>query len=104
MMPKDCRSTDFHESYPSLPRAMAAPRRTCHSRRMLTETPAPSGPIDAELVVASDIHLRSLDDARGKLLLATIDRLAPTVRTLVLNGDVFDFCYGGGRYFRAKYA
>jgi UDP-2,3-diacylglucosamine hydrolase len=71
---------------------------------MLTETPAPSGPIDAELVVASDIHLRHLDDARGQLLLATIDRLAPTVRTLVLNGDVFDFCYGGGRYFREKYA
>jgi UDP-2,3-diacylglucosamine hydrolase len=71
---------------------------------MLTLTRAESGPIDAELVVASDIHLRNLDDARGQLLLATLDRLAPSVRTLVLNGDVFDFCYGGGRYFRAKYA
>lgn len=60
--------------------------------------------VGAPLVVASDIHLRSLDDERGTLLMDALARLGEGVEYLILNGDIFDFCYGGGAYFRRKFA
>ncbi len=60
--------------------------------------------IEAPLVVVSDIHLRQPDDDRALLLLDLIARLGGQVEAFVLNGDIFDFCFGGGRYFRAKFA
>lgn len=60
--------------------------------------------LDAPLVVASDVHLRHLDDERGRLLLDVLGRLGPRVEWLVLNGDICDFCFGDSRYFREKFA
>src|SRR3954469_15449501 len=60
--------------------------------------------LEAPLVVASDVHLRTLDDRRGELLVDALGRLGHGVECLVLNGDVFDFCFGGSRYFRRKFA
>lgn len=56
----------------------------------------------AELIVASDLHIQSRDDQRLKLLLqALADVEGPS--TLVLNGDVFDFFYGGAEFFHEHY-
>jgi UDP-2,3-diacylglucosamine hydrolase len=60
--------------------------------------------LEAPLVVASDVHLRTLEDRRGELLVDALGRLGRGVEWLVLNGDVFDFCFGGSRYFRRKFA
>ena len=60
--------------------------------------------LSAALVLASDIHLRTADDERAQLLLDVLRRLAPSVECLVLNGDIFDFCFGGSAYFRNKFA
>lgn len=57
----------------------------------------------AQLVVASDVHLRTLNDHRGTLLMDLLARLAETVEVVVLNGDIFDFCFGDSAYFRAKF-
>lgn len=59
--------------------------------------------LHAELVLASDLHVREPLDVRARLLLDLIDRIDGRTACFVLNGDVFDFCYGGGRYFRRKY-
>jgi len=58
----------------------------------------------AELVVVSDVHLRTIDDARSLLLRDALRRLDPAVEHLVLNGDIFDFCSGDAPYYRAKFA
>lgn len=58
----------------------------------------------AELVVVSDVHLRTIDDARSLLLRDALLRLSPAVEHLVLNGDIFDFCSGDAPYYRAKFA
>ncbi len=61
--------------------------------------------IQYELVVLSDIHLRTEDDERGSLLLKFLSSLAvDKVRYLVLLGDIFDFCVGYSPYFQKKYA
>jgi UDP-2,3-diacylglucosamine hydrolase len=44
----------------------------------------------SHFVVASDLHLRSLDDERTRLFCQFLDQL-PSCDTLVLLGDVFDF-------------
>jgi UDP-2,3-diacylglucosamine hydrolase len=59
--------------------------------------------LSTQLVVVSDIHLRTLDDPRGSLLVDTLERLADGVEFVVLNGDIFDFCFGDGDYFREKF-
>ncbi len=61
-----------------------------------------SDTLDAALVVASDIHLKHLGDARGRLLLDVLARLG-RVEYLVLNGDIFDFCLGDSSYFQNKF-
>jgi UDP-2,3-diacylglucosamine hydrolase len=71
---------------------------------MVTAAPIPRQRLRSPLVVASDIHLRSLGDSRGQLLLEVLSRVeAGTVEYLVLNGDIFDFCFGESRYFQDKY-
>jgi len=68
-----------------------------------TENATGTARLSAQLVVASDIHLRTLDDPRGSLLMDALGRLTDTVECVVLNGDIFDFCFGDGDYFRAKF-
>jgi UDP-2,3-diacylglucosamine hydrolase len=58
----------------------------------------------SSLVVIADVHLRSLDDKRGKLLLETLEQIKNTpVEYLVLLGDIFDFCAGQLKYFQKKF-
>lgn len=60
--------------------------------------------VRAELVVVSDVHLRTPDDDRAKLLGQLIESLSPgDVRFLVLLGDIFDFCLGSSEYFQRKF-
>lgn len=61
-------------------------------------------PIDGEIIVVSDVHLRSLDDSRGRLLLNLVRSIEGSCRVFVLNGDIFDFCLGSSNHFRRKYA
>jgi UDP-2,3-diacylglucosamine hydrolase len=61
--------------------------------------------IAASLIVVSDIHLSHSDDERAKKLLAFLSRIeAGQVDTLVLLGDIFDFCLGSHPYFQKKFA
>jgi UDP-2,3-diacylglucosamine hydrolase len=57
----------------------------------------------AELVVVSDVHLRHADDQRSKILLGLITHLCQPTEYFVLNGDIFDFCFGDSEYFRKKF-
>ncbi len=57
----------------------------------------------AELVVVSDVHLRQPDDQRSKILLGLISQLRKPTEYFVLNGDIFDFCFGDSAYFRKKF-
>ena len=60
--------------------------------------------LNASLVIASDIHLHSPDDSRGKLLLETLDRVAKgDVEYFVFLGDIFDFCLGSHPYFQKRF-
>ncbi len=59
----------------------------------------------AYLIVVSDIHLSHSGDDRAKKLLKFLSRIeAGRVDTLVLLGDIFDFCLGSHRYFQSKFA
>lgn len=61
--------------------------------------------IKDSVVIASDVHLRSENDDRGRLFLEFLDQLSPgDVKTLILLGDVFDFCFGASAYFQKKFA
>ena len=60
-------------------------------------------PFASVLVLASDIHIREPGDPRESLLLSVLERLSPEVEHLVLNGDIFDFCFGDSDYFRHKF-
>lgn len=61
--------------------------------------------LKASLVVVSDIHLGSHDDARGRALLSLLaDIERGEVEHLVLLGDIFDFCLGSHRFFQKKFA
>lgn len=45
-----------------------------------------------------------MDDERGQLLLDLISRIDPSsTKYFVLNGDIFDFCFGASSYFRNKF-
>jgi UDP-2,3-diacylglucosamine hydrolase len=56
------------------------------------------------MVLVSDVHLQKMTDPRGALLLDLIGRIDPArTGTFVLNGDIFDFCFGDSGYYRAKY-
>lgn len=56
-------------------------------------------------VLVSDVHIRTSDDPAGRRFLRFLDAIDPTgVRILVLNGDIFDFCFGASPYFRRKFA
>lgn len=59
--------------------------------------------LDAEIVIVSDIHLRTLSDRRGQLLIKLLEHLSKRVRYLVFNGDIFDFCFGKSIYFQKKF-
>jgi UDP-2,3-diacylglucosamine hydrolase len=60
--------------------------------------------LDAEVVVASDIHLLNLESSRGQMILTLLENLSNQVEYLVLNGDIFDFCFGKSKFFRRKFA
>lgn len=61
-------------------------------------------PDSCELVVVSDIHIREPSDDRAKLFLELIAECkVKSVKNLILNGDIFDFFYGRGSYFKQKY-
>ncbi len=59
--------------------------------------------LTASLVLASDVHIQHMADRRGRLLLDLIERLSSEVEVLVLNGDIFDFCFGDAAYYRRKF-
>jgi UDP-2,3-diacylglucosamine hydrolase len=62
-------------------------------------------PNKPELVVASDIHIQSPADERAKLLIQLLKEVKRVnAEALVLNGDIFDFFFGWGNYFKEKYA
>ena len=59
--------------------------------------------ITAPFILASDIHIQHMADKRARLLLDVLERLGPQVDTVVLNGDICDFCFGDSDYFRRKF-
>ncbi len=57
-----------------------------------------------QLLVASDVHMQDVGDPRGELLLDLIARIDPArTEVFLLNGDIFDFCFGKSPYYRAKF-
>jgi len=59
----------------------------------------------AEFVAVSDIHLQHAGDDRSRVLVDIIDACtAAKVPCFALLGDIFDFCLGGGAYFRKKFS
>lgn len=60
--------------------------------------------LDAEVVLASDIHLLNLESSRGQMVLTLLENLSNPVEYLVLNGDIFDFCFGKSKFFQSKFA
>ena len=60
---------------------------------------------DADLVVASDLHVKDPQDSKGTLLSDALDQIAAgRVNQFCLLGDVFDFCLGSNPYFRKKFS
>jgi UDP-2,3-diacylglucosamine hydrolase len=70
---------------------------------MVDSLEQPGGLGRAELVVVSDVHLRQPDDRRCRLLVNLVRQLGQTTEYFVLNGDIFDFCFGDSSYFRDKF-
>jgi len=58
--------------------------------------------ISADIIIVSDIHIVHMLDARGKALLGFISEI-DKANTLVLTGDIFDFCVGSRKHFRKKF-
>lgn len=57
-----------------------------------------------QLVLASDVHMQRVDDERGQLLIDLIRRIdASHTEVFLLNGDIFDFCFGQSPYYRIKF-
>jgi UDP-2,3-diacylglucosamine hydrolase len=62
------------------------------------------GPIDGQLAVVSDVHIRDPGDMRTKLFVEMIDKMSlGKIDWFVLNGDIFDFFFGGSDYFFQKF-
>jgi UDP-2,3-diacylglucosamine hydrolase len=62
-------------------------------------------PKKVSLAVVSDVHLKTLDDQRGRLLLDTIEQIGELpLDTFVLLGDIFDFALGSNAFYRRKFA
>ena len=62
-------------------------------------------PENLALIVASDVHIRTEHDERYHLLCQLVESAKKTgAKSLVLNGDIFDFFFGWGHYFRQKYS
>lgn len=60
--------------------------------------------MDCDLVVASDVHIKTAGDERDLALQDLVDAATATdCRSFVLNGDIFDFFFGWSRYFNRKY-
>lgn len=56
-------------------------------------------------VACSDIHILSENDRKLHILVENIHRLdTGTLECFLLNGDIFDFCFGASPYFAAKYS
>lgn len=69
------------------------------------DEPTVSTSLGVPLVAISDVHLAHMGDDKAKILLDVLRRVEPgRVEYLVLNGDIFDFCFGYGDYFRRKFA
>ena len=61
-------------------------------------------PQNPALVVVSDVHIKTEDDERYLQLCQLVDEASRvSAGSLVLNGDIFDFFFGWGGYFRGKY-
>lgn len=61
-------------------------------------------PADCDLVVASDVHIKTSCDERDLALQNLVDAAAVArCKAFVLNGDIFDFFFGWSRYFNKKY-
>jgi UDP-2,3-diacylglucosamine pyrophosphatase LpxH len=59
----------------------------------------------AELIFISDVHMTSGDDPRGQLLGELLEALATLqIGSLVLGGDIFEFCFGRKDFFRRKFS
>jgi len=60
--------------------------------------------ITGDLLVVSDVHLRGPEDVRCVLLSNLLGKVrAGSVKTVLLLGDIFDFCIGGPPYYRERY-
>ena len=61
-------------------------------------------PESADLVVASDIHIRGPEDPRAKTLILLIETACKMkVKNFILNGDIFDFFFGWTPFFENLY-
>lgn len=59
----------------------------------------------AELIFISDVHMTSGDDPRGLLLGHLLESLAKLqIGSVVLGGDIFEFCFGRKDFFRRKFS
>jgi UDP-2,3-diacylglucosamine hydrolase len=62
-------------------------------------------PENPALIVASDIHIRTEHDERYIMLCKLVETAQIVgAKSFVLNGDIFDFFFGWGQYFRKKYS
>ncbi len=60
--------------------------------------------IDAQLMVASDCHLRGCEEDKTVLFLSSLQKIIDSrPEYFILTGDIFDFCFGSSRYFQKKY-
>lgn len=58
----------------------------------------------SEVIIVSDIHIRDEHDDRHKLFCDLLDSLnANNSKTIVLNGDIFDFCFGPAQFYQKKF-
>ncbi len=59
---------------------------------------------DVQLVMVTDVHMGTIDDSRGQLLLNLIESLGQwKLQNFLLCGDIFDFCQGTNPYFQKKF-
>jgi UDP-2,3-diacylglucosamine hydrolase len=60
--------------------------------------------IQSTVVICSDLHIKGPEDPRYGLFLEMLQCLdLKNVECLILNGDIFDFCFGNHPYFRKKF-